>query len=368
MLISVAILTGFQKEIRNKIIGFGSHIQITNFDANSSYEYTPIDKSSVAVRQLSGIDGIRHVQVFGIKAGIIKTKDQIQGVILKGVGSDYDWSFFKNRIIEGKCFSLRDTTKNDSILISKNIASKLKLKLGDNVFMYFIQDPPRMRKFIIAGIYETGLEDFDKMYLICDIYHIRKLNNWDQNQISGFEILLNNFDDLNKVYDKVYHSIGYSLNAQTIKQLYPEIFDWLELMDMNVVIILIVMFLVSGITMISTLLVLILEKTSMIGILKALGTRNNSIRRIFLYNAAYIIIKGLLWGNGIALSICFIQYKYHFIKLPQESYYVSFVPVNFNILHILLINICTLILSTFILIIPSYITTRINPVKAITFK
>jgi len=378
MIISVAILTGFQNEIRNKIVGFCSNIQVTNYDANTSYEYTPVNKEGMASLRGMSSPGIKHVQVFGIKAGIIKTNDQIQGVILKGVGSDFDWSFFRSKLVEGRTFTVTNheqsntnneqrITKNE-ILISRYIANKLKLKLNDNLIMYFIQDPPRVRKFKICGIYETGLEDFDKLYVISDIAHIQKLNNWTPEQVSGFEILLNNYKDLDRIYNYVYRNIGYSLNAQTVKQLYPEIFDWLELMDMNVVIIMVVMFLVSGITMISTLLVLILEKTNMIGILKALGIRNISIRQIFLYNAAYIIIKGLIWGNLLALSFCFVQYYYKIIKLPQESYYVSYVPVNINFLHILMLNAGTLILSTLILIIPSYIITRINPVKAITFK
>lgn len=368
MIISLSILTGFQKEIRNKMIGFGSDIQISNYDSNTSYETSPVNKNQSFYPHFNGISGIKHIQVFGIKAGIIKTKEQIQGVILKGVDSDYDWTFFRNKLVQGKIFTVKDTVKNDSVLISLNLAKKLNLKASDDLLMYFIQDPPRIRKFKIAGIYDTGLEDFDKIYVISDITHIQKLNNWNTEQVSGFEILLNDYKELDKVYDRIYHSISYNLNAQTIRQLYPEIFDWLNLMDMNVVIILVIMLIVSGITMISTLLVLILEKTNMIGILKALGIKNYSVRRIFLYNAAYIILKGLIWGNIIALTFCILQSNYHIIKLPQESYYVSYVPVNINILHILLLNIGTLILSTLILIIPSYIITRINPIKAITFK
>ncbi len=366
MLVSVAIVTGFQTQIRDKVIGFGSHIQITAFNSNVSYESNPIPKKQPFYPGLEKIKGIRHIQVYATKAGIIKTDEQIQGVVLKGIGSDYDWNFFKNKIVEGKSIAVSDTGKTDEVLISRNLANMLKLKLHDDLRMYFInQNQTRARKFVIAGIYQTGLEEFDKMYVICDIAHIQKLNNWSTGEVAGFEVLINDFDDLKAMRETVKDNIGYDLKAESIHDMYPQIFDWLALQDTNVAIILTLMVLVSGIAMISTLLILILERTNMIGILKALGMRNSGIRKIFLYNSAYIIGKGLLWGNLAGITLCWLQLHFGIIKLPQESYYVSVVPINLYYLPILLINIGTLLVCMILLIVPSHIISRIQPVKAI---
>lgn len=366
MLVSVAIVTGFQTQIRDKVIGFGSHIQITAFNSNVSYESNPIPKKQPFYPGLEKIKGIRHIQVYATKAGIIKTDEQIQGVVLKGIGNDYDWSFFKNKIVEGKPIAISDTGKTDEVLISRNLANMLKLRLHDDLRMYFInQNQTRARKFVIAGIYQTGLEEFDKMYVICDIAHIQKLNNWSTGEVAGFEVLINDFDDLKAMRETVKDNIGYDLKAESIRDMYPQIFDWLALQDTNVAIILTLMVLVSGIAMISTLLILILERTNMIGILKALGMKNNGIRKIFLYNSAYIIGKGLLWGNLAGITLCWLQLHFGIIKLPQESYYVSVVPINLYYLPILLINIGTLLVCMILLIVPSHIISRIQPVKAI---
>lgn len=368
MFVSIAILTGFQKQIREKVIGFGAHIQITHYDENSSFEPRPISIKQTFYPNLEKVKGIRHIQVYANKAGIIKTKDQIQGVVLKGIGKDYDWSFFKDKIIEGTYFHLPDTGKTNDILISKSLASILKLKVNEDLRMYFISGSQTLgRKFHISGIFETGLEELDNMYVIGDIRHIQKLNSWSTDQVGGFEVLLDNFKDLDRLEKYVYRTIGFSLDATTIRQLYPQIFDWLDLQDINVLIILILMVLVAGITMISTLLILILERTNMIGILKALGMRNIKIRKIFLYNAIYIIGIGLFWGNLVGATLCLIQLKFGVITLPQESYYVSVVPINLNLLNIVFLNAGTLIVCLLMLLLPSYIITRVSPVKAILF-
>lgn len=368
MIISVAIVTGFQQQIRDKVIGFGSHIQISRYDSNISLDPAPIEKNQDFYPGLTDIDGVRHIQVFAIKGGIIKTEDQMEGVVLKGIGSDYDWSFFEDKIIEGTSFQVVDSVKTDDVLISKKIAAKLKLDVGDDLRMYFIiNNKTRGRKLQITGIFETGLEDFDNRFVIGDIGHIQKLNGWTMNEVTGFEVFIDDFDDIDRMGEVVYNEIGYDLNAQTIKQIYPQMFDWLALQDMNVVIILVLMVLVAGITMISTLLILILERTNMIGVLKALGARNWSVRKIFLYNATYLIGIGLFWGNFFGIMICFLQQKFSIMKLPQESYYVSVVPINFDIMAILLLNVGTLVVCTLMLIVPSYIITRISPVKAIRF-
>jgi lipoprotein-releasing system permease protein len=370
MIISVAIVTGFQQQIRDKVIGFGSHITITNFQVNTSYEPSPISIHQPFYSSLDSLPGIRHIQIFANKAGIIKTDDQIEGVILKGIGSDYDWSFFDQKMVVGKRFNVNDTSITDDVIISKSLASRLKLKAGDPLRMYFVindEMQPRGRKFNISGIFETGLDEFDKLYVLGDIGHIQKLNNWKEDEVGGFEVLIDDYSRIDEMGELVYNYIGYDFESKTIKQLQPQIFEWLSLQDINVIVIIALMVLVAGITMISTLLILILEKTNMIGILKAFGTQNQSIRKVFIYNAVYIIGKGLLWGNLIALGLCILQLKTGIFKLNQESYYISHVPVNLQVSHFLIINTGTLIVCTLMLIIPTYIITKISPVKAIRF-
>ena len=368
MFISVAILTGFQKEVREKVIGFGAHIQISHYDENSSLETKPISLHQDFYPSLETVKGIRHIQVYATKAGIIKTADQIQGIVLKGIGPDYDLSFFANKMISGHLIHLTDTGKTNDVMISRNLAALLKLRLNDDIRMYFISGSTTLgRKFHIAGIYETGLEEFDKIYVLCNIKHIQKLNNWQPDEVGGFEVILNNFHDLDKMGKYVYRKIGMTLDAKTIRDLYPQIFDWLDLQDINVLIILVLMVVVSGITMISTLLILILERTTMIGILKSLGMKNASIRRIFLINAAYIIGQGLFWGNLVGITLCIVQQKYGIVTLPQESYYVSVVPVNLDLLNILILNAGTVVVCLAMLLVPSFVASRISPVKAIRF-
>ena len=368
MIVSVAIVTGFQKQIRDKIVGFGSHIQIAKFDSNNSFEFEPISKNQSFYSKLKKTQGIKHIQVFATKAGIIKTSEQIQGVVFKGVGADFDWSYFNDKLVSGKPFSTRDTATGNSVIISQNLADLLKIKVGDPLRMYFIiENLARARRFNVSGIYNTGLGEFDLKFIFGDIRQIQKLNGWSIDSISGFDVYINDFSQLEQMGKIVYKEVGYDLNAKTIRELYPQMFDWLDLQDMNVVIILILMILVSGMAMISTLLILILERTSMIGILKALGARNLSIRRIFLYNAAYIIGKGLLYGNIAGLSICLLQQYFGIISLPQESYFMTVVPINLDIIHILILNAGTLAACTLMLLLPSFIVSRISPVKAIRF-
>ena len=368
MIVSVAIVTGFQRQIRDKIIGFGSHIQIAKFDSNNSFEFEPIDRNQAFYSSLQKTEGIKHIQVFATKAGIIKTTDQIQGVVFKGVGADFDWSFFKDKLVSGKSFSTKDTAASTEVIISKNLADLLKIKVGDPLRMYFIiENQARARRFTVSGIYNTGLAEFDLKFIFGDIRQIQKLNGWSEKQVSGFDVYINDFKDLDKMGKIVYKQAGYDLNSKTIRDLYPQMFDWLDLQDMNVIIILVLMVLVSGMAMISTLLILILERTNMIGVLKALGARNISIRRIFLYNAAYIIGKGLLYGNIAGISICLLQKYFSIVSLPQESYFMSVVPINLDLVQILLLNIGTLAVCTVMLLLPSFIVTRITPVKAIRF-
>lgn len=368
MLISLAILQGFQKQIKDKVAGFGAHIQITGFSSNNSYEPSPVSLTDINEDELRAIEGVRNVQPFGLKAGIIKTNDQIQGVVLKGVNKDYDWNFFSDKLFDGALPKIQDSTPSNEVLISGKVARMLGLKTGDDLRMYFIiENSTRGRKFTISGIYETGLGEFDETYVFGDIGHIRRLNGWDNQTVSGVEVYIYSFDDLNSIAESVYHTIGYNLNSQTIKQLYPQIFDWIEIQDMNVIIILILMALVSGITMISTLLILILERTRDIGILKALGSSDGSIRKIFIYASIYIIGYGLLWGNILALGLIWLQSVTGFVPLPEESYFISQVPVFIGISEVLIINLATIFVCTVMMLIPSLVIKYISPVTALRY-
>ncbi|MDM8160740.1 ABC transporter permease [Labilibaculum sp. K2S] len=374
MILAVAIVTGFKSEITNKVIGFGSHIQITNYDNNSSFETNPIEKNAISVSSIKKIPGVSHVQSFATKPGILKTKSDIQGIVLNGIGKDYDWSFFKNHLVEGKTIQLTDSTKSNDILISEKLSNLLQLKVGNKLSVYFIQQPPRVRSFTIAGIYNTGMEEFDKLFLICDIQHIQKLNDWSDNQVSGYEIFIDDFDDLDLIDQQIkgitatsFTDDGAGLKVRSVVRKYPQIFSWLDMLDMNVWIILSLMILVAGFNMVSGLLIIILEKTNMIGILKALGTENWSIRKIFLYQSAMLIGQGLLWGNIIGISICLLQFFFEIIPLDPTNYYVDTVPINLKLSHIILLNIGSLIATVSMLLVPSYLITKITPAKAIKF-
>ncbi len=369
MLISVAVLKGFQKEISQKVVGFGSHIQISHFDSNNSYEPTPISIPDSDLQKIRSIEGVTHLSPFGLKAGIVKTEDQIHGVVFKGIDETYDWSFFTQKIVEGQAPAYTDSAASTDLLISKKVANLLGFKTGDDLRMYFIIDNTiRGRKFTISGMYETGLTEFDEMYILGDIRHLQKLNDWNSGQVSGYEILIDDFDNLNRISEQVYSTIGFDLNTQTIKQLYPQIFDWIEIQDLNVIIILILMTLVAGITIISTLLILILEHTRDIGILKAMGASVKSIRLIFLYTSTYITLYALLWGNVVALLLIWLQKTFGLIPLPSESYFLSQVPVSINLFEILLINAVTLFICFLMMLIPSLVVKYISPVKAIRFE
>ncbi len=375
MILAVSILTGFKQQIREKVVGFGSHIQVMNFDSNISFETVPINTDQDFVQRIKKIPGIKHMQVFATKAGIIKTDENIQGVKLKGIGSDFDWKYFSSNIIEGNIFTVSDSGLTNKVIISKKISDMLNLKTGDSFVMHFIQDPPRMFKFTISGIYETSLEEFDKIYIFCDIGRIKRLNGWKQNQVSGYEIFINDFNQLDNLTAAVRDAIGYKISENepkvkvtNIRMLYPQIFDWLNFQDMNVIIIIILMLVVAGFNMISGLLILILEKTNLIGILKALGSEDKTIRRIFLYQAAYLIAKGLLWGNLIGIGLAYFQLKSGIITLDPSSYYLKTVPVNLETLSIILLNAGTMAAIILMLMVPSQLISRITPVKAIRYE
>ncbi len=368
MIISVSVVTGFQGEISDKVTGFGSHIQITNYDYNISFEARPVSSRQDFIPDLADIEGIRHVQSFATKPGIIKTDEDIHGIILKGVDHGFDWSFFSRRITEGSIIDISDTLRSDQVIISSLVSRRLRLNTGDDLFIYFIQDPPRIRRLTVSGIYDTGLEELDRIFIIGDIRHVQALNNWESDQVGGFEVLVSDFGSLQRIKNEILEILPYDLEARSIRELYPQIFDWLSLLDMNVYVIITLMILVAGINMITTLLISVLEKTNAIGILKAVGGSNRVIRKIFLYHAGILITKGMIIGNILGLAIIFIQHNWGVVSLSPESYYVSEVPVNIELVHILALNAGTFILSMAMLIVPSFIVTRISPVRAMTFR
>jgi len=375
MIVSVSIVIGFKHEIRSKIIGFGSHIQISNYDASSSSVTKSIMANDSLMSVLGKTKGILHVQRYSLKAGMIKTPDAFQGVLIKGVGQEFDPSFFKQYLTAGRMPKFSDSQSCNEILVSKYIADRMHLKLGDRVFAYFIQDDIRVRRFKIVGIYQTNFSEYDNLYLFTDLYTITHLNNWDKDQVSGIELTINNYDNLKVMTYAVNHMFGHyvdkygnNYSVQNIEDLNPGLFAWLGLLNMNVWVILILMIGISGFTMISGLLIIILERTNMIGILKALGATGASIRKTFLYLAIFIIGKGMLWGNIIGLLFCFIQKKFGIFRLDPATYYIDRVPIEFSLLLWALLNVATFAVAVIMLVGPSYLVAKIRPAKSIRFE
>jgi lipoprotein-releasing system permease protein len=364
MLVAVMIVTGFRNEISAKVMGFGAHIRIGNFDSNNSFEESPITPDTALIRMISDHPSVTHWQTYATKAGIIKTKDEISGVVLKGIGSDYQSGFFEANMISG---TFIDPKEPNSVVISQKSANQLRLKTGDEMVVYFIEQPPRVRKLKISGIYNTGLDEFDNLYAFCNIKLIRKLNNWNENQSGGIEILINDLSKIESATDDIYHMAGYQYYTQNIREQYPQIFHWLDLQNINVIIIITLILLIAGVSMVSTLLILILENTTLIGIMKSMGATDISMRKIFMYIAVPVIGTGLLAGNILGIGLGFAQEYFGIISLPEESYYVSKVPVHISIKHILLLNAGTLIACFLMLLGPSMVISRILPTKVIRF-
>ena len=467
MLLAIAIVIGYQKEIREKVVGFGSHITISSLTSNRSMESSRLLRHQDFYPLIDTVEGIRHIQVFATKPGLIETESDVQGIVVKGIGSDFDWDFFERNIVAGNKISLSSPKALQEIIISQTIANRLKIGLGEKVSIYY-PDPKKgfsQRKYTVKGIYHTGLSDFDKEWVLIDIRHIQQINHWgirgdlsiidsclqgniglkakayggqgaykyfwsdtnrtgsgphyfqissdttfsviisdasgtlpdtlsyhfitqntkevycandlevidyhtggtDEDYIGGFEIILDNYDQLLKMDDLIYENLNFGLKTQTITDQVPEIFNWLNMLDTNVLIIIALMILVSVINISSALLILILERTNAIGILKSMGSTTWNIRKIFIYQAAYIIIKGLFWGNLIGLLIVYFQYSTHFFELEQENYFLSYVPVHLELSHVLILNFGVLFISLFLMIVPSYYISKIRPVKAIRF-
>jgi lipoprotein-releasing system permease protein len=394
MIITAATVRGFKNQISQKIFGLWGQIHISDASINQSFETKPISLKqdfypyknlhekvnftaekedwlgNTKVVEGTTLGGIRHIQAFATIPGIIKTQDEIEGVLLKGAGTDFDWQFMQSCLTSGRVIQFKDSLPSRDILISQITADRLKVKAGDKFVVYFMKNNEQIKRmFEIAGVYKTGLEEYDKKIAFADLRMVQQLLNWKPDQVSGFEIFLDHHQDIAPMTEFVYNDlIPNNLYAQSIREKFPSIFEWLDLQDVNEYVIIILMAVVAIINMITALLILILERTEMIGILKSLGTRNWKIRQIFLYQAAWIIGVGLFWGNFIGIGFGLIQKKYKFIKLSESDYYLSYVPIELNIPTILIINFATLALVLLFLILPSYLVTKISPVKAIRFK
>lgn len=369
MILSLAIVKGFKSEIREKVRGFNGDIQFIKYDLNSSYENSPFVLNHQNLKQAQHYSGVAHVVPFATKPGIIKANGAVEGVVLKGVDQHYDWSYFKKMLVAGKTIDFKDSTQaNKEIIISEALANRLNLKVGDDFLMYFIQEALRRRKFEIVGIYKTGVDEVDKTYVIGDLSLIRKLNNWSINEVGGYEVRISDFNQLDHYAIELSNFLPPQVKSVSVKENYPVIFDWLSLLDINAQIILVLMLIVAVINMISALLIMILERTNMIGLLKAMGQSNWGIRKIFLYNAAYLVGLGMILGNLFGLGLGYFQQQTHFFKLDEASYYMKFVPIQFSWLDVTLVNLGTLLVCLLILLLPSLLVSKITPIKAIAFK
>ena len=376
MIVSVCVVLGFKHAIRDKVVGFGSHIQVAEFSMLQQGTDSPIEVDDSVMNVLQHIEGVKHVQRFAMKQGILKTDSDFLGVAFKGVGPEFDSTFIHQHLLEGVVPKFSDKSSGNKILVSKVMADKLKMTCGSSIFAYFIDDSGvRTRRFTIAGIYQTNLTQYDNVMCYTDLYTAVKLNGWQEDMASGAELQVDHFDKLDEVENRVVKLVnrttdkyGNTYSSKTIKELSPQIFSWLDLLDLNVWIILIIMMAVAAVTMISGLLIIILERTQMIGLMKALGARNPMVRHTFMWFAAFIIGRGLLWGNMIALALVALQYFTGIVKLDPATYYVSSVPVEVNVLFVVLLNIGTLLISLLVLIGPSFLISHIHPAKTMTYE
>lgn len=372
MISAVCMVGGFTKEIKEKIFGFWGEIHIHKLENSNSFEANAININEINVAKIKKLDAVKYVSPYITKAGIIKTKTEIEGVVVKGIDKNFDWNFVQNYIVEGLKIQFTDTGFSKNILISKVQANKLNLKVGDKIILYFLKKEtpqPIGRKVEISGIYKTGLYEYDEKFILCDLALLQQINHWQKSEITGLEIRLHDIDKMDKIKDKIYYSIiDNTKYAETIKEIYPNIFEWLNLQKTNEYIVMMIMAIVAILNMISALIILILDRTQMVGILKALGASTAKIERIFVFQATYIVFYGILIGNAIAFLICLIQKYTGIIKLNEENYYLSEVPVYFDIPMILLINISTFIICYLVLYLPSKIIGKITPIKAIRFE
>lgn len=372
MLIAIATGIGLQHKIREKVSAFNGHIQIYNYDNNASeVSVNPVSINQDFYPEFNSVEGVKHIQAVASKGGIIRTEETFEGIIAKGVGKDYNWEYFTEYLVEGKLPDYSNK-RNEEVLISEYLANRLQLKTGDEFSTFFLKEDvdaiPNQVKFNISGVYNSGYQEFDAMFLIVDIRHIQRMNKWGDDKVGLFEVFLDDFSKIEEKGNEVYKETISTLDSKTISKKYYFIFEWLKLFDFNIAIIIAIMVIVGGINMITALLVLILERTQMIGILKALGSNNWSVRKVFLYNATYLIGIGVFWGNVIGLGLLLLQKHFGLIKLDPTTYYVSEAPVYLNPMHVITLNLGVLVLCVLMLLLPSYIITRISPAKSIKFE
>lgn len=369
MILSVAVIRGFKQEIRQKLRGFAGDIVVQKFDNNNSYQNSPFTTDNAFVEKVKSLGLFTHIMPIATKPGIIKTGNEIEGVVMKGVDKNYDWTYFKKVLVAGKVIDFKDSVDaQKQIMISSYTASRLKLKVGDKFLMYFVQEPLKKRPFYITGIFNVGVEEIDKTFVVGSLSLIARLNNWDPDEIGGYELRVTDFNRLDEANDFLGDKMPMQLKSYMVSESYPAIFEWLKLLDVNAQVMLILMLIVATINMISALLIIILERTAMIGIFKAMGAGNWVIQKIFLYNASYLIGIGLVLGNLLGLGVSLFQQHTHFFKLDEESYYMKFVPIQIRWTDMVLLNFGTLTICLLVLIVPSMLVTKISPVKAIRFK
>lgn len=376
MIVSVCIVFGFKHTIRDKVIGFGGHINVGNLMSIHTRQEKPIGMADSMMTAIKRLDGVKNVQRYTYKQGILKTDNDFLGVMFKGIAAEYDTTFIHNNLVSGSIPQFSDSKSSNKIVISQIMADQLKLKAGDRVFAYFIDNNDvRMRRFTVAGVYQTNLTQYDKAICLTDLYTAGRLNGWNADQVTGAEVTINDFNNIDAVEDLVVQNVnrktdayGETYSSETIQDANPQIFSWLNLLDLNVWIILALMLCVAGITMISGLLIIILERTNMIGVLKALGAKNKTIRRTFLWFAVFIIGKGMIIGNAIGLGLVILQHFTGLFKLDPTTYYVKTVPVEIDVLIILLLNVATLFISVFVLVAPSFLVSRIHPAKSMRYE
>ena len=366
IIISYSILKGFQKDISEKLFSFGSHLTVTKYDLNESYESSPINTYSDFYLK-PNFKYISHIQRFAYKAALFKTDEEVNGVLLKGVDSKFQQTKFEQNLIKGQLPKYNDTSESKEIIISKVLSDKLQLDIGSSVLVYFIQNPPRYRKLKVCGIYETGLEELDNSYVICDLKMLQRINNWSDSLAGGFELYVNDFNQLEAAEQEVYDKMDFDLKISNIKDKFIHLFDWLHLLDNNVVIFSIIILFVASFNMVSTLFVLIMERTHMIGILKALGAENRLIQRIFVLRGLKLVLTGLLYGNVIGLFLCWLQFQFQLIPLEPSHYYMNHVPIKWEWMSYLIVNLGIIGMLFAVLYIPAYIISTMRPVKAIKF-
>jgi lipoprotein-releasing system permease protein len=369
MLLALFITAGYKKEIRDKMVSLGAHIRVSSLEQNFSFDLLPFDRNQPFVDELSKNAHIKNMQFYATKVGILKTANQVEGIVLKGIDSTFSWQLFQTHIVSGNSFVYNPDSVSNAILISKMLAAKLQLNVGDKVGAYFVQDPPRQRSFVIEGIYETGLPEMDTRFVLTDLRHVQKLNDWTASQVSGIEILIDDYSQIDAMGQEVHQNIPYTLKAETIKELYPNIFEWLALSDTNAIVLLVITIFICIITMTSAFFIIILEQTKNIGILKTMGLNHKRIVKLFLIIASRLIARGLVWGNIIALVISILQITLHVIPLDPASYYVSYIPMVIHPFTLLWVNVLVFSACLLALLLPAYyISKKISPIDAIRFE